>query len=124
MGAHAGAGLAWPDPASGLSVEARAQGLLTHEDGDFRTQGYSGALAWDMRPSSEFGGSMSLRLGTSGPAWGSVDTLLAHGISQARATGAEGRQLEGILGYGFPLDRGRLVATPEVGFALSIQAGR
>ena len=55
FGADIGAGLGWTDPARGLKAEARAPGLLTHEDDGFRERGFSGSVAWQQKPSSDRG---------------------------------------------------------------------
>ena len=119
MGAHVGAALAWSDPASGLSAEASAQGLLTHEDKGLRKREFSGALIWDLRPGSEFGSALSIGHRTGGTARGGADMLLGHGIAQARAAGHNERQLEVTLGHRIPLAHGRLVGTPEIGIGLT-----
>ena len=119
MGAHVGAALAWSDPASGLSAEANAQGLLTHEDKGLRKREFSGALIWDLRPGSEFGSALSIGHRTGGTARGGADMLLGHGIAQARAAGHNERQLEVTLGHRIPLAHGRLVGTPEIGIGLT-----
>ena len=118
-GVHAGAALAWSDPSSGLSAEARAQGLLTHEDNDFRERTYAGTLAWRARPDSDLGPSLTLRQGGGDAPWGGMDTLLERGVAPAHAGGDESRQLDATLGYGMPLAQGRFVGAPELGFALS-----
>ena len=43
-GIELGGGLAWTDPARGLTVEAKARTLIAHEDADYREWGASGSV--------------------------------------------------------------------------------
>ena len=136
FGADIGAGLAWNDPATGLSADLRARGLLTHEDGSFRERGFAGALAWDPDPQSERGPSLSLSQTVGAQASGGVEALLGPQTAQAleaandpgSGSGAGGdelerRALEARLGYGFALFDDRWTGTPELGLGLT-DAGR
>ena len=126
FGADIGAGLAWSDPARGLSADLRARGLLTHEDGSFRERGFAGALAWDPAPQSERGPSLSLTRTVGAQATGGVEALL--GPQTARALEAandndgdelERRALEAKAGYGFALFGGGWTGTPELRLGLT-----
>ena len=55
FGLDLGAGLRLSDPTRGLEVEIRGRGLLFHESEGFRERGFSGALSWRQKPSSERG---------------------------------------------------------------------
>ena len=125
FGADIGAGLAWSDPARGLSADARARGLLTHEDGSFSERGFAGSLAWDPAPGSARGPSLSLSQTVGAEASGGVEALLrpqtAQALEAADDDGSvlERRTLEAKAGYGFALFDGRYTGTPELGFGMS-----
>ena len=124
FGLDVGGGLSWSHPASGLSAELRARGLLTHEAGGFRDRGIAGSLGWDPRPDSERGVSLTLSHTMGAHASGGMDALLGHrhlGELAANDDGDElgNRQLEARLGYGFGVFGERFTATPEAGLGLS-----
>ena len=126
FGADIGAGLAWSDPARGLSADMRARGLLTHEDGSFRERGFAGTLAWDPAPESSRGPSLSLTQTVGAQAAGGVEALLGpqaarvlEAANENDANELERRTLEARLGYGFALFDGRYTGTPEIGLGLT-----
>ena len=125
FGADIGAGLAWSDPARGLSADARARGLLTHEDGSFSERGFAGSLAWDPAPGSGRGPSLSFSQTVGAEASGGVEALLrpqtAQALEAADDDGSvlERRMLEAKAGYGFALFDGRYTGTPELGFGMT-----
>ena len=126
FGADLGAGLAWRDPAAGLSADLRARGLLTHEDGSFRDRSFAGSLAWDPAPGSARGPSFALSQTVGGQASGGVEALLKRQTAQAleAANDDDGNELErwtleAKAGYGFALFDGRFTGTPEVRLGLT-----
>ncbi len=124
FGVDAGAGLIWVDPASGLSAELSARGLLTHESDGFRDRGIAGSLAWDSRPDSNRGFSLTLNQTMGGAAAGGMDALLGRETLVGLAANEEGgdlanRRLDVGLGYGFGVFRDRFTVMPEVGLGLS-----
>ena len=124
FGADIGAGLAWSDPASGISAQLRGRGLLTHADGDFRESGFAGSLSWDPTPSSARGPTLTLSQTLGAQASGGMDSLLSRPTMAGLAANDDGgtldrRRLEAKLGYGFPLLGDRLIGTPEIGLGLS-----
>ena len=122
FGLEAGAGLAWSDPASGIEVDLRASGLLAHEDGGFRERGLSGSLAWDPRPDSDRGPSLTLTQTLGASASGGVDTLFRDGAPAdlaANDNGLDARRFEATLGFGLGAFGDRFTATPEAGFGLA-----
>ena len=62
LGADMGGGLAIADPANGLSLDLKARGLVAHEASGFREWGASASFAWDPRPDTDRGLSLSLTL--------------------------------------------------------------
>ena len=125
FGVDAGIGLAWSDPARGISTEFSARGLIAHEAEGFNERGVSGAFSWDSEPSSDRGLSLSLRQTLGASASGGADALLGRETMGAGLDGGDDgdalsqRRLEVRLGYGFALSGGRFTGTPEVGFGLS-----
>ena len=137
FGADMGGGLAFADPKHGLSLEFRARGLLAHESSGFREWGASAGLAWDPRPSTDRGLSLSLRQGWGVSPTGGMDSLLgretlaglAANDNAGPGAGAGGNgfkassRLEAGIGYGIALFGGGFTGTPNVGFGLS-ETGR
>ena len=123
FGADIGAGLAWSDPSAGVEAEIHARGLLTHEDGSLREQGFAGSFAWDPDPASERGISLSLRQTVGGAATGGMNAVFSRSTLEGLAANDDGdvlgrRRLEASLGYGFAVFRDRYTTTPEIGFAV------
>ena len=119
-GIEVGGGLAWTDPARGLTVEAKARTLVAHEDAHYREWGASGSVRIDPGAS---GRGLSLTLA---PAWGAAEggaeRLWGLGDARGLAPDAEapaGSRLEAELGYGFAVIGGRGVATPYAGLSRS-----
>ena len=122
-GADIGAGVAWSDPARGLSADVRARGLLTHEADGFGERGLSGSLAWDPAPSTALGPSLTLSQTVGAASSGGAEALLGRGTMAGLAANEGGalerRRLEATLGYGLALFDGRYTGTPELGLGLS-----
>ena len=124
LGTDVGAGLAWVDPARGLSAELRGRGLLTHKSKSFRDRGISGAFAWG--PSEDGRGPrLSLTQTFGGASSGGADALLerrtVHGLA-ANDDGGEdlsSRRLAARFGYGFAAFADGFTWTPEAGIELS-----
>ena len=119
-GIEVGGGLAWTDPARGLTVEAKARTLIAHEDGDYREWGASGSVR--IEPGAS-GRGLSLTLA---PAWGAAEDGAERlwGLRDARglapdAEAPAGSRLEAELGYGFAVFGDRGVATPYAGLSRS-----
>ena len=119
-GIELGGGLAWTDPARGLTVEAKARTLIAHEDGDYREWGASGSVR--IEPGAS-GRGLSLTLA---PAWGAAEGGAERlwGLRDARglapdAEAPAGSRLEAELGYGFAVFGDRGVATPYAGLSRS-----
>ena len=124
LGADVGAGLAWSHPASGLSVQLDARGLLAHEDGGLRERGVAGSLGWDPRAESDRGPSLTLTHTVGAQASGGMDALLGRETMAGLAGDAGGDalgagRLELRFGYGFGVFGDRFTSTPHAGLALS-----
>ena len=120
MGVELGAGLAWADPGIGLTVQAKARGLVAHEAEEVREWGVSGEVR--LGPGAS-GRGLSLTLA---PAWGAASsgTQRLWGLRDVRALVAnddfepEGR-VDAEVGYGLAAFGGRGLMTPYAGLALS-----
>ena len=124
FGVDAGAGLTWIDPASGLSTKLSARGLLTHESDGFRDRGIAGSLAWDPRPDSSRGISITVSQTMGAAASGGMDALFGRRTLEGLAAGDEdgdlaNHRLDVGLGYGFGVLGDRFTAMPEAGLGLS-----
>jgi len=100
-GMDLGGGLAWTDPALGLSAALSARGLLSRGFGDV---GLSGSLAWDPDPSSDRGPSLTVTQTLGGSASGGMHALLARPTLAVLAVpedALERRRPELRAGYGF-----------------------
>ena len=122
-GADLGGGLAWRDPARGLSAELRGRGLLAHEADGFRERGLSGTLSFDPTPDTERGLALTLTQTIGAAASGGMDALLGRGTMAELVGAAHGddlasRRFELRLGYGLAAS-GRFASTPEAALARS-----
>ena len=127
FGADLGGGIAFADPGNGLALGLRARGLAAHEASGFREWGASLSAAWDPRPGSDRGLSLTLTQNWGASPTGGMDALLSRetlaGLAPDDGDGGGGfeasRRLEGTLGYGLPAFGGRFTGTPNLGFGLS-----
>ena len=122
FGADVGGGVALVDPGRGVTLEMKARGLVSHEDKDFREWGASAALAWEPRPQSGRGLSLSLTQSWGVSSSGGMDALLSRdtlvGLA-ASDTAPAGRRLEAELGYAMTVFGGDFTATPNAGLTLT-----
>ena len=118
FGVEAGAGLAWSDPSSRLSVEFKARTLLVHAESGYRERGVSGAVR--ISPDARGRGlSLSLASGA-GAEGGGVDVVWSARNAAALATGAgdgTGPRVAAEIGYGLPFGNGRHTGTPYAGLS-------
>ena len=73
-----GAGLAFADPAHGIRFDMLARGLVVHKVRGFREWGASAAFAWDSRPETDRGPSLTLTRSWGAAPSGGMDALLAR----------------------------------------------
>ena len=124
-GIEVGGGVRYADPALGLTVEAKARGLVAHEDSDYREWGASGSVRIDPGAS---GRGLSLTLApTWGAASGGADRLWS--LRDARHFAANdtfdpAARLDAEAGYGLGAFGGRGLMTPYAGFGLSETGAR
>ena len=120
-GVEVGGGVTYSDPASGLSVDARARMLAAHADSDYEEWGESATLRLD--PGAR-GRGLSLSLvPTIGSASSATERLWGAQRPRELAPGTDGfeaaRGLRAEAGYGLPLFGGRYTGTPNAGLGLA-----
>ncbi len=119
-GVELGGGVSYADPASGLSVEAKARMLVAHADSDYEEWGVSGSVR--LAPGAR-GRGLSFSLSpTLGAASSGAERLWGARDAGGLAPGGEfeaARGLDAELGYGLPLFGDRFTGTPNLGFGLS-----
>ena len=119
FGVELGGGLAWSDPALGLSLDVSGRTLLAHEDDDLKDRGYAASLGFDPSPASERGPSLILRQELGARATGGLDALFAPEPLEDR-TGSEAASRWSMeAAYGVPAFGGRFTGSPHVGLGLS-----
>ncbi len=131
FGADIGGGLAWANPNAGLTLDLRARGLLAHEASGFREWGASAALAFDPRPSTERGLTLTLHQRWGASPSGGMDALLSRetlaGLAPRDGDDAHfeaASRLEGEIGFGLAAFGGQFTGTPNAGFGLSDNGAR
>ena len=124
-GVELGGGLRYSDPASGLTVDAKARGLVAHQDADYSEWGASASVRIDPGAS---GRGLSLKLS---PAWGadSGGAERLWSLRDGRGLAANDvfdpkSRLDAEAGYGLAAFGGRGAMTPYAGLALSEADGR
>ena len=124
-GVDLGGGVAYADPASGLSLDLHARTLVAHEASGFREWGASGSLGYDSDPSSERGLALSLTSGVGAQAQGGADALLGRTTLEGLAATEDvpGGRLDATLGYGLAAFGDRFTGTPWAGLGLT-ESGR
>ena len=118
FGIELGGGIAWSDPALGLSLDVSGRTLLSHEDDDLKDRGYAAALGFDPSPASERGPSLSLRQELGTRAGGGLDALFAPAPLEDRTDSEAASRWSLEAAYGVPAFGGRWTASPHVGLGL------
>ena len=128
LGADMGGGLAFVDPANGVSFDMRARGLVVHKVPGFREWGVGAAFAWDPRPGTDRGPSLLLTRNWGTSPSGGMDALLNRETLAGLAANDDGSEdggfrsagrIEGEIGYGLSMFGGDLTGMPSLGFGLS-----
>ena len=125
FGADLGGGLAFADPANGLSFDLTWRGLVAHRESGFREWGASASFGWDQRPATDRGLSLSLTRSWGAAPSGGMDALLTRKTLAGLAANDDGGgfrtagRLAGEIGYGVVLFGGGVAGMPNLGFGLS-----
>ena len=119
FGVELGAGLAWSDPALGLSLDLSGRTLIAHDAGDLEDRGFAASLGFDPEPASARGPSLSLRQALGGRATGGLDVLFrAEGLRERTGSDTTRRRWQAEAAYGLPAFGGRFTASPHLGLSL------
>ena len=122
FGIELGGGIAWSDPALGLSLDVSGRTLIAHGNDDLKDRGYAASLAFDPDPATGRGPSLSLRQEFGGQARGGLDALFQPATMEDR-TGSEAASRWAMeAAYGFPAFGGRWTGSPHVGLGLATAA--
>ena len=122
FGLELGAGLAWSDPALGLTLDVSGRTLLAHENDDLKDRGVAASLGFDPDPATERGPSLSLRQEFGARATGGLDALFGPDPLEDRTDGEAASRWTMEAAYGLPTFGGRFTASPHVGLGLSAAA--
>ena len=122
FGADIGGGVALVAPGHGVTAALKARGLVAHKDQDLREWGVSAAFAWDPRPQTQRGWSLSLMQSWGASSSGGMEALLSRdtlaGLS-ANDESPASQRLEVELGYGLAVFGGDFTGAPNAGVALT-----
>ena len=122
-GVEVGGGIAWSDPALGLSLDLSGRTLITHASDDFEDRGFAASLSFDPDPASARGPSFSLRQTLGGQATGGLDALFASDpLEKHTGAGEATSRWAAEAAYGFPAFGGRFTASPHAGLSLATGA--
>ena len=123
FGVELGGGLAWVDPALGLSLDVSGRTLVAHGNDDLKDRGFAASLAFDPDPASERGLSLALRQEMGGQAKGGLDALFrADPLEDRTGSGETAARWQAEAAYGFPAFSGRFTGSPHVGLGLATGA--
>ena len=119
FGLELGGGLAWSDPALGLTLDVSGRTLLAHENDALKDRGFAASLGFDPDPATERGPSLSLRQEFGARAGGGLDALFAPDPLEDRTGGEAASRWTMEAAYGLPAFGGRWTASPHAGLGLS-----
>ncbi len=130
-GADMGGGLAFSDPANGISFSMLARGLVVHKVSGFREWGASMAFAWDPKPETDRGLSLSLTRSWGASPSGGMDALFARETMAGLSANDNGfgdtgdaGQLSGEISYGLGVFGDRFTGTANLGVGIPDGGGR
>ena len=107
FGVELGGGVAWTDPALGLTLDLSGRTLVAHEDGDLKDRGFSASVSWDPAPETARGPSLSMRQAFGGEAQGGLDALFATDPLADRTGSEAASRWEAEAAWGLPVFGGR-----------------
>ena len=108
FGVELGGGLAWVDPALGLSLDLSGRTLVAHGSDDLEDRGFAASLAFDPDPATARGPSLTLTQDWGGAAQGGLDALFASDPLADRTGGGEAAaRWTAEAAWGFPACRAR-----------------
>ncbi len=122
-GLELGGGIAWADPALGLTLDLSGRTLIAHGDDDLKDRGFAGSLGFDPDPATKRGPSFALRQELGGQAQGGLDALFNPAPLEDRTGSGEATSRWAVeAAYGFPAFGGHFTASPHAGLGLATGA--
>ncbi len=122
FGVEIGGGIAWSDPALGLSFDVSGRTLIAHGNDDLKDRGYAASLGFDPDPASGRGPSLSLRREFGGQATGGLDALFQPAMLEDRAGSEAASRWTLEAAWGLPAFGGRWTGSPHAGLGLATGA--
>ena len=123
FGVEVGGGIAWVDPALGLTLDLSGRTLIAHGSDDLKDRGFAASLAWDPDPATKRGPSLSLTQDWGGRAEGGLDALFASDpLADRSGSGETTARWQAEAAYGFPAFGGRFTGSPHLGLGLATGA--
>ena len=123
FGVELGGGLAWVDPALGLSLDLSGRTLVAHGSDDLEDRGFAASIVFDPDPATARGPSLTLTQDWGGAAQGGLDALFASDPLADRTGGGEATaRWTAEAAWGFPAFSGRFTGSPHVGLGLAADA--
>ncbi|MYB34447.1 MAG: hypothetical protein F4X92_04890, partial [Gammaproteobacteria bacterium] len=119
-GLEFGGGIAWTDPARGISLDLAGRTLAVHDSDGREERGLSASFSWHPAPAGGRGPSLTLRRDRGGPAAGGLDALFAPALPGERAGAGSGASRWAVeAAWGLPVLGGRFTGSPHAGFGLA-----
>ena len=123
FGVELGGGIAWVDPALGLSLDLSGRTLVAHGSDDLEDRGFAASLAFDPDPATARGPSLTLTQDWGAAAQGGLDALFASDPLADRTGGGEATaRWTAEVAYGLPAFGGAFTGSPHVGLGLAADA--
>ncbi len=122
FGVEIGGGIAWSDPALGLSLDVSGRTLIAHGNDDLKDRGYAASLGFDPDPASGRGPSLSLRQEFGGQATGGLDALFQPAMLEDRAGSEAASRWTLEAAWGLPALGERWTGSPHAGLGLATGA--
>ena len=123
FGVELGGGLAWVDPALGLSLDVSGRTLVAHGNDDLEDRGFAASLAFDPDPATKRGPSLTLTQDWGGQAKGGLDALFTpQTLDRRGGSGEATARWQAEAAWGFPAFSGRFTGSPHVGLGLATGA--
>ncbi len=119
FGVEIGGGIAWSDPALGLSFDVSGRTLIAHGNDDLKDRGYAASLGFDPDPASGRGPSLSLRQEFGGQATGGLDALFQPAMLEDRAGSEAASRWTLEAAWGLPALGERWTGSPHAGLGLA-----
>ena len=120
FGMELGGGIAWVDPAMGLSLDLSGRTLIAHGDDDLEDRGFAASMVFDPDPGTERGLSLTLRQDWGGSAQGGLDALFATDpLADRTGFGEAESRWQAEAAYGLPAFSGAFTGSPHVGLGLA-----